>query len=241
MTSPFGISNPGESLQREKRCHRVFTDQDGRRFSAVADSTTQQPIGELIPAGWVAPWLPAMRFAKWRQINDLDFRWDYGAMADELAAQTAAYYEQATKFALEHNLPNPEVGGLVDRRIQAVFGHPPLSPEIPLSADAKDPWLLGVAGTLQNDDIVGLLRQGVLTSGNEALTAIKERIAARSAARDSAPVVADADDPVLTPLSPETVTYQSFMAEARKNGMSMADIALAWKAHKDNLALEMAA
>jgi hypothetical protein len=35
------------------------------------------------------------------------------------------------------------------------------------------------------------------------------------------------------------VTYASFMGEARKRGMSMADIALAWKEHKANLADEL--
>ncbi len=34
------------------------------------------------------------------------------------------------------------------------------------------------------------------------------------------------------------ITYKAFMAEAQSRGMSYAEAALAWKAHKENLAAE---
>lgn len=83
-TSAF-IPQPGQSLQRQKRTFRVYTDQHGREFEAVADMATNQPIGELNPKGFTPPWLPPMRFAKWRQDGDLQFRWDYDTMANVMA------------------------------------------------------------------------------------------------------------------------------------------------------------
>lgn len=230
------LVNPGDSLQRMRRTDRFYTDQDGRVFYAVADSTSQQPIGEMRPHGWVAPWLPPQRFARFARVGDLHFRWDYESMAQELAADVAAYYEQATKFALEHNLPVPEIGGVVDRRIASVFGPAPLSPEIPLSAAAGDPWLLGVPGAARNDDLAAILRQGTISTGNDAIAAINERIAQRMGkAPVRAPDAIETDEPA------SAVTYNEFVKEGRKGGMSMADIALAWQAHKQNVSAEAAA
>lgn len=233
MTAPMQIMNPGESLQRNRRSPRHYTDQHGRVFYATADGISQQPIGELQPVGFRPPWQPPMRFAKWRRDGDLNFRWDYQSMADELSADVAAYYEQATKFALEHNLPVPDVGGVVDRRISAVFGPAPISPEIPMAADAGDPWLLGVADAAKSDDLAAILQQGTISTGNDALRQIKERIATRMGTITPQNV---GTDPV--PTNSTSVTYQQFMSEARKSGMSMADIAVAWKTHKENVALD---
>lgn len=221
---------PGQSLQRLARSGRFYTDNHGRKFFAMADNATQQPIEEMRPFGFTPPWTPPMRFAKFEKDGELHFRWDYQSMADELSADIAAYYEQATKFALEHNLPVPEVGGVVDRRISAVFGPAPLSPEIPLAAQAGDRWLLGDSNAPQVDELALILRQGTISSGNDALRMIKDRIAKRMGTTEEKAV--DADDAILEADAP--VTYQQFVAEGRKGGMSMADLAIAWKAHKDN-------
>lgn len=236
MLQQLNVAAPGQSLQRERRSGRFFTDQHGRKFYAEADALSQQPIGEMRPHGWKAEWLPPSRYAKFRRDGDLHFEWQYLPMADELSADVASYYEAATKFALEHNLPVPDVGGVVDRRISAVFGPAPLSPEIPLAAEAGDPGLLGTPGAVLSDDLKLILRQGTISTGHDALRQIKDRIAQR---------MGTATEPFQTvgatmiPMGAENttfapVTYQSFMSEARKNGMSMADIALAWKAHKEN-------
>lgn len=234
MTTSLGVVNPGDSLQRMRRASRQYTDERGRLFYAEADAISQQPIGEMRPVGWVAPWLPPQRFAKFRRDGELSFRWDYQSMADELAADVAAYYEQATKFALEHNLPVPDVGGIVDRRIAAVFGPAPLSPEIPMAADAGDRWLLGYPDAPRNDDLAAILRQGTISTGHDAIQVIKDRIAKRMGTfvPDSAPGTPEP----FVPTPPEgLLTYREFVAEGRKNGMTMPDIALAWQAHKTNM------
>lgn len=233
MLQQLNVAAPGQSLQRERRSGRFFTDQHGRQFYAETDALSQQPIGEMRPHGWKAEWLPASRFAKFRRDGDLHFEWQYHVMADELSADVASYYEAATKFALEHNLPVPEVGGVVDRRISAVFGPAPLSPEIPLAAEAGDPGLLGTPGAVLSDDLKLILRQGTISTGHDALRQIKDRIANRMGTTISP------DETFLQAVSIEeapgaAVTYQEFVKEGRKGGMSMADLALAWKAHKEN-------
>lgn len=243
MLQQLNVAAPGQSLQRERRSGRFFTDQHGRQFYAEADALSQQPIGEMRPHGWKAEWLPASRFAKFRRDGDLHFEWQYHVMADELSADVASYYEAATKFALEHNLPVPDVGGVVDRRISAVFGPAPLSPEIPLAAAAGDPGLLGTPGVILSDDLKLILRQGTISTGHDALRQIKDRIAQRMASNANSGEqtgVAFIPNGGAEPV-PATVNYQSFMAEARKSGMSMADIAVAWAAHKSNMAAEVAA
>lgn len=238
MLQQLNIAEPGHSLQRDRRSGRFFTDQHGRQFYAEADALSQQPIGEMRPHGWKAEWLPASRFAKFRRDGDLHFEWQYHVMADELSADVASYYEAATKFALEHNLPVPEVGGVVDRRISAVFGPAPLSPEIPLAAAAGDPGLLGMPGVVLSDDLKLILRQGTISTGHDALRQIKERIAQRMSTvgevKDGGWIADDKPADHIVAIA-SAVTYQSFMSEARKSGMSMADIAIAWKAHKENL------
>lgn len=238
MATP--IVGPGQHLQRLTRVSRIFTDQHSRQFYAEADSATNQPIGELQPIDSSPPWTPPMRFAKFRRDGDLTFKWDYQSMADELAAEVAGYYEAVTKFALEHSLPEPEVGGTVDRRLQAMFGRPPLSPEIPIAASMDDPWLLGRFGAEKDPSLAAVLQQGTSSTGNEALLAIRKRVEDRIAGRmhkvEVAATVALSQES--EPESDGPVTYQSFMAEGRKMGMSMPDIAIAWKAHKENLQTE---
>lgn len=237
MTAPMQLINPGDHLQRMRRAGRYYTDQHGRKFFAMADAASQQPVEELRPSGWKAEWIPPMRFAKFQHDGDLNFVWQYDVMAAEFASEVASYYDAATKFALEHNLPVPEVGGVVDRRIKAVLEHPPMSPEIPLAAAAGDPGLLGMPGAVLNDDLKAILRQGTISTGNDALRAINERIAKRMGTHvepDTSLTVTLEKPYGIDEMPP--VTYQQFVAEGRKGGMSMADLAIAWKAHKDNTA-----
>lgn len=239
MLQQLNVAAPGQSLQRERRSGRFFTDQHGRQFYAEADALSQQPIGEMRPHGWKAEWLPASRFAKFRRDGDLHFEWQYHVMADELSADVASYYEAATKFALEHNLPVPDVGGVVDRRISAVFGPAPLSPEIPLAAEAGDPGLLGTPGAVLSDDLKLILRQGTISTGHDALRQIKDRIANRMGTTIAPSTIEQAVE--IQDATQAAVTYQEFVKEGRKGGMSMADLAVAWAAHKSNVAAEVAA
>jgi hypothetical protein len=232
--------DPGQHLQRLSRSQRTYTDQHGRHFTACADALNQQPTEELRPVGFTVPWQPPMRYAKWQRTGDLHFRWDYERMADDLATLTAGYYEEAIKFAIEHGFPVPEVGGVVDRRVVAVFGVPPLSPEIPMAAQAGHPWLLGTPGALRDDDLAAILNQGHANTASDAKTAILERVNARMA-RINHPETHEADVRVVPAALAEAVTYNEFFAEARKQGLTAAEISLAWKAHKDHIAMESAA
>jgi len=86
MTVPYSgiqIPQPGQNLQRMKRAFRVFTDQHGRRFGAVVDRGNNTPIAEFQPQGFLPAWLPTMRYAKWAEEGDLEFRWDYDSVAED--------------------------------------------------------------------------------------------------------------------------------------------------------------
>lgn len=241
MTTPIMLP-PGQSLQRIRRTLRTFTDQNNRQFEAQSDIATSQPIGEFTPRGCNPPWLPPMRYAKWRADGDLAFRWDYEGMANELAGITAQYYEDAVKFALEHNKPEPEIGGPVDRSIRSVLGKPPLSPAIPLAAQAGDPWLLGMPGAPVNVVLKEILEQGVGANSKEALAYIRQMVH-KTAAESPVPMVPMVPEPVsaakrdksITDIDPSTmpeITYRQFLQECRGRKMSMPEIYAAWQEHK---------
>lgn len=245
MTVPF--QTPGESLQRLARVYREYTDQHGREFTAQADVRTNQPIGELTPQNdgpnaFSPPWLPPMRFAKFRKDGELKFRWDYNTMANELAGDTANYYTDARKIAIREKLPIPEVGGMVDPLIRDVLERPPLSPAIPLACEQGDPWILGVPGAPVNTMLKEILEQGVGSNSKEALAYIRNALAAYAA---ESGIQAVAAAPVVEPPSPRakrvdappelspTVTYPQFFAECRRRGMAAVEIAAAWKEQKE--------
>lgn len=264
MTVPYSgiqLPQPGQNLQRMKRAWRVFTDQHGRRFGAVVDRGNNAPIGEFQPQGFIPPWLPTMRYAKWAEEGDLEFRWDYDAVAEDWSSQAASYYDEAVKLALQlpGDVPIPDVGGEVDRRIRAVLGVPPLSPAIPLACKAGDPWILGKPGAKDTLGLKAILEQGSGANGPEALRQINERLS-RIAADVGTEFVPSAPEKVIAvertrtindrdetmdadvpPLDLSAVTYKEFLSAAMRTGMSMADAATAWKAHRENLALDGAA
>jgi len=146
MTAPISMTQPGESLQRVKRGWTdEFTDQTGRKFAAQYDLTNGRPIGELSPVGFNPPWLPPMRFIVWERPGGFRFRWDYQTMANELAEGADAFYTEVVQFMTEHMKEEvvPEIGEPIPARVRRLVGKPPLSPAIPLSAEAGDPWILG--------------------------------------------------------------------------------------------------
>lgn len=185
---------PGQHLQRIRRTEREFTDQHGRKFFAWADKATNAPIGEFQPMGFQPPWLPPMRFAKFRRDGDLFFAWQYDSMANELAGGSQAYYQEAIEFALQHNKPEPEVGGPVHHSILFAKGKPPLSPAIPLSAKEGDPWILGVPDAPVNEVLKEVLHQGIGSTNRTALDYIRKSLRARMEGIVRVPEVVHATD-----------------------------------------------
>lgn len=248
MTAPYAgiqIPQPGKSLQRERRVWRIFTDQHGRRFGAQADMATNAPIAEFQPQGFMPPWLPAMRYAKFAQTGDLDFRWDYDANAEDWSELTGAYYDSAVQVSLQlpGEVPTPEIGGAVDRRIRAVLGQPPSSPAIPLACKAGDPWMLGKPGAKDALGMKPLLQQQLGANSQEALAMIRSRLAAQAEAEGMEAVPTLPEKPLeverkrsITDRPDVPITYQQFVAEAKARGMTHAEATLAWKDHKANLA-----
>ncbi len=251
MTGYSGIQipQPGQSLQRMRRVWRIFTDQHGRRFGAQADMASNQPIGEFQPQGSIPPWLPTMRHAKFAQEGDLDFRWDYDTVAEDWSSLAASYYDEAVKMALSlpGDVPVPEIGGVVDRRIRALLGPSPLSPAIPLACKAGDPWILGKLGAQDTLGLKAILEQQTGASGQEALKLIQARLdeMAKAAGVELVPTIPaktleterskSITDVDLT-VDAAAITYQAFMAEAKQRGkMTHAEAAMAWSEHKKNL------
>ena len=246
MTIP--MMTPGQSLQRKSRVYRTYTDQHGRKFGAVADAMNNQPIGEFTPLGCNPPWLPPMRFAIFTDDGSLDFRWAYEIMAAELAAGTAEYYQDAVKFAIENNKPEPDVGGPVDRSIRYVLGPPPLSPAIALSCEQGDPWMLGIPNAPVNIGMRDILSQGMSANSKEALDIIRASVRKNVDAsavpmvetRAVAEPVAEHIKTIHTPAPLREalgeVNYKEFLIECRSRGMTLGDIGAAWQEHKRNMA-----
>lgn len=246
MTIPLFIP-PGQSIQRMQRAYRTFTDNHGRKFVATVDIRNGAPCEELKPKDFNPPWLPSMGYAKFRADHDIEFRWDYGTLATELAGLTAEVYSVYRKFAMREKLPVPEVGGYVDPLVVDGSGEgpPPLSPAIPLACEQGDPWILGVPGAQVNPYLKEILEQGVGSSSKEALDYIRGKLA--QTAKDmrielvptkelpvdltKAEKPRRVDDPAPLAEMPD-ITYQQFLQECRGRKMSMPDIYKAWTDHK---------
>lgn len=244
MGSSVEFLKPGESLQRLQTTYRVFTDRHGRKFGAQCDIRNQMPKEELHPVGFTPPWVPPMRFAKFATDGTLTFWWDYSTMAMELSGDAASYYQEVTEFAIDQNMPLPELGGPVDKKIRLVKGQPPLSPAIPLACEQGDPWMLGMPGAAVNETLKEVLFQGVQSNSKAALEIIRKSLA-DTAARAATPLVAARPEPE-TAKAPEIVkrttdvdveampeiTYQQFVAECRGRKMKLPEIAAMWQEHK---------
>lgn len=248
-----GMVAPGDHLQRMQTVYRIFTDQHGRKFGAQSDFRNQQPKEELRPVNddptnqFTPPWLPPMQYAKFRPDGSLTFRWDYNTMATDLSEMSVDYYQRAMEFALEHNKPEPELGGPIDRSIRFLLGKPPLSPAIPLACEQGDPWLLGVKDAPMNTTLNEILTQGVQSNSKVALEIIRKSLATAAAAA-GIELIAPTPEPVepkgaksrsITDVdldaTPE-VTYKQFMAECRGRGMKQPEVIAMWNEHKALLA-----
>jgi hypothetical protein len=238
---------PGDSLQRKHRGWTDdFTDQHNRRFSAPYDLANSRPIGELAPVDHNPPWLPPMRFIKWeRGEGGFRFRWDYTTMANELSGDASIYY-----FMLEHmkGEPIPDVGEPVPNQVlRSPLGKPPLSPALPLAAEAGEPWILGVPGAPVNTVLKAVIEQSTTSNGRQALNMVRERMQkmAQSSPTGPVPTLPTEVDPAIKRTRstkdvdaanlPE-ISYREYIAECMTRGLSMAAAALSWQEHKKALA-----
>lgn len=183
----MGMSSvPGERSQRDKRLFAgeggdlpPFTDQHDRKFEAWCDVDTLQPVEELRCISHSPPWLPPPAYARFGRKGQTHFAWQYRALCRNLAGETARWYQDARQFAQRNHLEVPEVGGKVDSLIADVKGYPPQSPEIALSAEAGEPWVLGVPNAPTNEDLQALIVQGRTGNARDALAMIEARVRAK--------------------------------------------------------------
>lgn len=219
---------PGQHIQREDRTVNEYTDQFGRTFTAVAEISTAAPIGEMRPINCNPPWLPSQPYAVFTR-GSLSFRWDHKRLIEELGAMSASYYDEAVKAALEKNLPVPELGGVVDRRIKALLGPPPFSPAIPLAVEAGDRWLQGWADATPTPELEAIVKHTMQVSGVEFVKQLKhrmEQVLGRV-------IVAEPDPVIVVPVEEDVpVTYAEFYKAARKEGKTNAEAVALWKEHK---------
>lgn len=252
MTAPLTIQ-PGESLQRlQTGWTDEFTDQHGRKFQANYDVRNMRPKEELRPVGFNPPWQPPMRYIIWDRPGAFAFRWDYETMANDLSGDATAYYAQVFEFMTEHmaGIEIPELGDPVPTKVlRSPIGKPPLSPAIPLACIAGEPWILGTPNAPVNALLKDIIDQSATANGRQALAVIRERMLKLTGdtaipereieidpATKKAKSIADIDVATIT-----AITYNDFIKEGRKAGLSMAELSVAWKAHRENVALEQSA
>lgn len=251
MTSPITLQ-PGESLQRlQTEWSDDFTDQFGRRYAANYDIRNMRPKEELRPVGFNPPWLPPMRYILWERHGGFKFRWDLETMANDLSGDATAYYAQVFEFMMEHmpGVEVPELGDPVPTKVlRSPIGKPPLSPAIPLACLAGEPWILGTPNAPVNGMLKAILDQSATANGRKALEVIRERmkvVAGEHAIQARAPegdpwnhkVARSIDD--IDPAAITQVSYVDFISAAMKDKrMTMAEAALAWKAHRENVAAD---
>lgn len=244
-----GFIQPGESIQRKQREYsEEWVDNHGRHFGGQYDVRTMRPVEELRPIGFNPPWLPPPRFMKWKTRMGFAFSWDYETMSSELAGGTAVYYADVTKFMVEHMPASepPRIGQPVHSRVRQVLGVPPLSPAVPLAAQAGDPWLLGVSGAVPNERLKALITQSIGVNGKEAIDEIKDQLQELigAGAIPAVPARPDEDERVdpkakkrsIDDVDIDSVGYRQFLAQSMKAGQSMAEAAALWHQHQATLA-----
>lgn len=250
MTSPLVIQ-PGESLQRlQTEWTDEFQDQFGRHYAANYDIRNMRPKEELRPVGFIAPWLPPMRYTVWERQGGFKFRWDFETMANDLSGDATAYYAQVFEFMMEHmpGVEPPELGEPVPTKvIRSPIGKPPLSPAIPLACMAGEPWILGTPGAPVNMMLKAIIDQSATANGRQALTIIRERMAALAGENaiqarpiEETAVKAARSIDTVDPTNLPKLTYPEFLAMCMSKGMKQAEAVLAWQAHKTDLSLAQA-
>ena len=254
MTTPYTIQ-PGQSIQRmQTEWSDEFMDQFGRKFAANYDIRNMRPKEELRPVGFSPPWQPPMGYIKWDRQGGFTFRWDLETMANDLSENATAYYAQVFEFMAEHMAGHepPDIGEPVPTKvIRSPVGKPPLSPAIPLACLAGDPWILGTPGATPNKLLKDILDQSATANGRQALAEIRARMAKMveqgGQVIPTRVVQTDADKAVkarsivdIDPANLPLLTYKEFLSACMAQGKTMAEGALAWQRHKDDLAMSKA-
>lgn len=264
------------SKQRDQRVKRFFIDQHDRRYFAWADKDNQRPIGEFqltdkpqradkLSRFVTAPWNPSMSYIDWPDADTLDFRWKFDALASEWAGYTAEWYSLAQQMAESAKVTVPEVGGVCDPKLIGLMGPPPMSPEIPLAAEAGEKWIIGVRDAKVNVHLRTILNMGRAITSTLAMDVIRLRVQAMIDAQDAGDLEAVQElsdlssvtipgagdflghsEPVRgaepdVPFDPSAIKYPEFVAAGRKQGLPMPEIIVRWREHKANLAEAVAA
>lgn len=256
------ISEMG-SKQRDRRIKGFYTDQHDRRYYAETEKENMRPIGEFVLADRsgrfeTAPWNPSMTYIDWPDRYTMDFQWRYAGLAQEWAAYTADWYSLAQQLAEAAKIDIPEVGGDCAPKLIGLMGPPPLSPEIPLAAEAGEKWLLGVKGAKVNVRLRTILNLGKAVTSTMAMDVIRARVKMMIDAQEAGESLEDiqrefatSETPIAAQIiteipdfsakdgphafDPAAVTYAEFLAACRKRGMKAADIYAAWAEHKQTL------
>jgi len=135
------------------------------------------PVGELIPHGWQAPWIPDATYMQmsFGTLQTNKFRIMYDRMITDYRTAMEMYYQRAAEEAAAFNLPIPDYGEAVTWKLRAIVGTPPRSPRIPEAALAGDQWLLGFRSE-PNEYLLRLLTSGDIRIGRPDEIPIEELV-----------------------------------------------------------------
>jgi hypothetical protein len=163
------ITQPVEGWsQAKQRDLALFFDQhrssdfpDGRSWWCYIEKSTGQPVGELQPHGWAAPWVPEAKYLAMAAgtLRNNRFRIDYQRQISDYTLAMQEYYKRAVQEAAAFNLPIPNYGEACSYKLRMIIGEPPKSPKIPEAALAGDPWILGFSKEV-NEELRRLLYTG---------------------------------------------------------------------------------
>lgn len=122
-------------------------DQHGRIWGANIHTETQHPVDAVTPDGWTAPYLPDPKYRIWRYDMDNGGHsvfLDYDADIRDRKLALKEWTENMMRIGMQMNgssfdarRPSPEVLHIV--------GPKPAAVEIPMAAQAGEPWILGRA------------------------------------------------------------------------------------------------
>ena len=160
--------------------HRSEKFPDGRPWWSYTERPADgahmpMPVGELIPHGWTAPWVPDATYMQMSMgtLQTNKFRIMYERMIADFRQSMDEFYQRAAAEALQANLPIPDYGAPLGWKLRAIVGQPPRSPRIPEAALAGDRWLLGF--TLEpNEYLQRLLESGDIRIGRGVEIPIEE-------------------------------------------------------------------
>lgn len=120
-------------------------------------------IGDMIPHGWNAPWVPDSHYliTAYETLETNRFTIRYDMIITEYRTAMEDFYQRAAQEAASFNLPIPDYGEALGWKLRQIVGKPPRSPKIPEAARAGDRWILGLRNE-PNEYLLRLLKTGDL-------------------------------------------------------------------------------